>query len=157
MKVDMQLSGNLRESLEKLEAGMKEHVVRSAAHAGAKLFYEEARLRAPVYDGKAKKGIKPGQLRDSIYRVFSEGKSSDTTKIYEVSWNARKAPHGHLIEYGHWLVRGNGKLGPAQRIGRVPAIPFIRGSFDRAQDAINAMRDRATERTAEVLAGGAMA
>jgi len=151
MNVTIGLVSDMSESLAKLEADMKEHVVRSAAHAGALLFYDEARRRAPVYGGAPRKGIKPGQLRDAIYRAFAEKKSSDVVKMYEVSWNTRKAPHGHLIEYGHWIVQKVN--GIPQRTGRVPAIPFIRGSFDRAQDAIRAMRERAVERTAEVLSG----
>lgn len=157
MKIELNMTGDLKKSLDALEAGMKEHVVRSAANAGAVLLYEEARLRAPVYAGDPRKGIKPGQLRNAIYHAYSESKSSDVVKTYEITWNKKKAPHGYLVEYGHWIVvstrLGSGVAGPPQRVGRVPAIPFIRGSFDRAQDAIKAMRDRAAERTAEVLAG----
>ncbi|KWW37898.1 phage tail tape measure protein [Cupriavidus metallidurans] len=104
MEVHLSLSGDLQAALDRLEAGMKERVLRPAAHAGALVFYEEARRLAPVYDGPEKKGVKPGQLRNAIYRVFSESKSGETQKIYEVSWNAKKAPHGHLIERGHWRV-----------------------------------------------------
>lgn len=154
MKLDMHFEGDLQASLDRLEAGMKEHVVRSAARAGALVFYEEARLRAPVYAGSPRKGVKPGQLRDAIYHAFADDKSGEAVKIYRISWNPKKAPHAHLIEYGHWIVqRVNGQK---VRKGRVPAIPFIRGSFDRANDAMRAMQERAAERTAELLAGGVM-
>lgn len=160
MDVKLSLVGDLRESLRRLEAGMKEHVARSAAHAGALVLYEEARRLAPIYDGPARKGIKPGQLRKAIYHVFSDAKSNDAHKIYEISWNARKAPHGHLIERGHWrvnkLIRVNGRwVATKERLPApvwVPAVGFIRRADDQRAAAMKAMERRAVERTAEVLA-----
>ncbi|MDF3837150.1 HK97 gp10 family phage protein [Cupriavidus basilensis] len=161
MKVEMSFSGDLLEGLRQLESDMKEHVVRPAARAGALVFYEEARRLVPVYSGTARTGIKPGQLRDAIYHVFSEDKSSELVKVYEISWNARKAPHGYLIEYGHWrvnkLIQVNGRwMATSERLEKpvwVPGAAFIRRSYDQAQIAVAAMQKRAAERTAEVLAG----
>ncbi|WP_020201870.1 HK97 gp10 family phage protein [Cupriavidus sp. WS] len=155
----MNLEGDLVAALQQLDEDVQKHVVRPVAYAGAKVLYEEARIRAPVYQGGAftrKNGVevKPGQLRDAIYHVFSEDQSSDLHKIYEISWNASKAPHGHLLENGHWLVRGKlgrGNTGPPRRIKWVPAVPFIRGSFDRAPAAVEAMQQRAIEKMQEVL------
>ncbi|WP_416046680.1 HK97 gp10 family phage protein [Cupriavidus basilensis] len=150
----IELQGNLLEGLREIEEGVRDHVVRSVAYAGAKVLYDEVRRQAPVYTGKERKGIKPGQLRDAIYHVFSESLSTDMRAMYEISWNASKAPHGHLIEYGHWIVRGKvgkGNAGPPRRVGWAPAIPFVRRSFDRAQAAVSAMEARAVEKMQEVL------
>lgn len=150
----MELIGDLSAALEQLGEEVQQRVVRPVAYAGAKVFYDEVRLRVPVYTGKPRKGIHPGQLREAIYHVFSEGLSSDLEKVYEISWNAAKAPHGHLIENGHWIVRGKvgrGNAGPPRRVGWAPAIPFVRGSFDRAADAVRAMQARAVEKVQEVL------
>lgn len=160
MEVHLSLSGDLQAALDRLEAGMKERVLRPAAHAGALVFYEEARRLAPVYDGPEKQGVKPGQLRNAIYRVFSESKSGETQKVYEVSWNAKKAPHGHLIERGHWrvnnVIRVNNRwVATTERLPApvwVPAVGFIRRSYDQRDAALKAMQERAAERTAEVLA-----
>jgi hypothetical protein len=159
MKIDLAFKGDLIGDLDKLDAEIQRSVLRPAAHAGAVVLYEEARTLAPVYDGPAKKGVKPGQLRNAIYRVFSEARSSDTEAIYQVSWNATKAPHGHLIERGHWRVNRtyqiNGSwVATSERLPTpvwVPAIPFIRRAFDRAQAAVEAMSTRAAERMQEVL------
>lgn len=150
----IELSGDLVAALQQLDEDVQKQVVRPVAYAGAKVLYDEVRMRVPVYRGPARRGIHPGQLRDAIYHVFSESKSSDLEKVYEISWNAAKAPHGHLIENGHWIVRGKvgrGNSGPPRRVGWAPAIPFVRGSFDRAQDAIAAMQRRAAEKIQEVL------
>ena len=64
---------------------------------------------------------RPGQLRDAIYHVYADQLSSDGHAVYRVSWNAKKAPHGHLIEYGHW----RGLEGRA-----VPVLDGARASFD---------------------------
>ncbi|RLK45949.1 HK97 gp10 family phage protein [Cupriavidus plantarum] len=141
-------------TLQQLEEDVQERVVRPIAYAGARLLYDEVRLRVPVYEGRERKNIRPGQLRDAIYHVFAEDQSSDLAKFYEISWNASKAPHGHLIEYGHWIVRGKvgrGNAGPPRRVGWAPAIPFVRSSFDRAPDAVRAMQARAVEKVQEVL------
>lgn len=74
--------------------------VRPAAQAGAEVFY-----RAVVHNVERIPSA-TGNLRRSIYQAFSEENSTATAggyakATYHVSWNARTAPHGHLIEYGH--------------------------------------------------------
>lgn len=68
---------------------------RPAAQAGAQVFYD--RVKANV----GKLGRKTGNLQRSIYQVFSQDNSSLGRAQYHVSWNNKKAPHGHLVEYGH--------------------------------------------------------
>ena len=123
-------------------------LMRPAAQAGAQVFYDEVLLRVPVatktVKRKSGKVIAPGALKASIYQAYSADNSSDRTATYHISWNARKAPHGHLIENGHWM-RVVGKDGPMQPKW-VAAIPFIRSSYDaagsRAEQAVVARIDR---------------
>lgn len=103
-------------SLDALLAGLGGAVdesVRPAAHAGALVIYRRARELAPVFNGppryvkvskSGKRGgywIRPGQLRDAIYRVYSQDNSGAGRATYHVSWNAKKAPHGHWAEFGN--------------------------------------------------------
>ena len=84
--------------------------VRPAAQAGAQVLYDEVKLNV----GRIKK--KTGNLDASIYQAFSADNSRVSgarfgsrdayeAATYHISWNARKAPHGHLVEYGHLMTR----------------------------------------------------
>lgn len=106
--------------------------VRPAAQAGAQVLYDEVLLRVPVSTRvrttKSGRIIAPGALKASIYQVFSEDNSGHGRATYHVSWNARKAPHGHLVENG---------------TSRSAAHPFLRPSYDaRIGDALEASRAR---------------
>jgi hypothetical protein len=81
--------------------------IRSAAQAGAQVFYNEAVLRAPA---------KSGNLKSAIYQKFIPEMSADGVRAtYKVSWRTGygqsadgaalpTAPHGHLLEFG-WVQR----------------------------------------------------
>lgn len=106
--------------------------VRPAAQAGAQVLYDEVLLRVPVSTKvrKLKSGrtIAPGALKASIYQVFSEDNSGRALATYHVSWNYRKAPHGHLVEFG---------------TSRAPAKPFLRPAYEaKAPEALEASRAR---------------
>jgi hypothetical protein len=128
--------------------------VRPAAQAGAQVLYDEVKLNV----GRIKK--KTGNLYASIYQVFSKDNSTETKSTYHVSWNARKAPHGHLVEYGHLMTRkayigSDGKwytskvaIEPRQ----VGARPFLRPAYDAKQKAaLDAARDRWIAETKKAL------
>jgi HK97 gp10 family phage protein len=131
----------LHVALDKLQAGANEQV-RPAAQAGAQVLYDEVLLRVPVsksvrkYKGKT---YTPGGLKASIYQVFSQDNSADGRATYHVSWNYKKAPHGHLVEYG---------------TSRAPAHPFLRPAYDaKAKAALEAAKDKYEEGTRQVIAG----
>ncbi|MHA6885721.1 HK97-gp10 family putative phage morphogenesis protein [Ralstonia pseudosolanacearum] len=146
----LKMTGDLLAAIDALEADVVEgYVVRPVAHAGALVFYEEARALAPIHRGPAQKQVRPGQLKNAIYRVFNRDKPDSGHASYSISWNAVAAPHGHLIENGHWLVKK--QKGRKRRIRWVPAQSFIRRAFDRAPAAVEAMQRRAREKVAEVL------
>ena len=81
---------------------------RPAAQAGAQIIYLQARLNCPesefahMFHGtNAVYGpYSPGNLRNSIYQVFSEDNSYKDVSTYHVSWNADKAPYGAMVEFG---------------------------------------------------------
>ncbi|PZP57974.1 MAG: hypothetical protein DI597_20395 [Pseudoxanthomonas spadix] len=130
-------------------------VARSMGVAAGKLVRDEAKALAPVDSGK---------LRDAIYLAYRDGESTDTKVVYQISWNSRKAPHGHLVEYGHWrvneLVRGDDGKWRATRDRLpepvwTPAHPFMRPAFEATRGRLmDAAVARGRQRFAEIMAGG---
>jgi hypothetical protein len=43
-----------------------------------------------------------GNLDKAIYQAFSPENSGQGVAEYHISWNAKTAPHGHLLENGFW-------------------------------------------------------
>jgi len=153
--------------LDKLGAATKEHLPRSMAVAAGKVFRDEAKARAPVFDGStALKGgstvtnpRQPGQLQEAIYLAFSDNRSTPTNGryVYSVSWNATKAPHGHLLEFGHWrtnvIAGGYPKKQKLDKPKWVPASPFLRPAYDSVgRIAIEHALARGRVRLSELLA-----
>ena len=118
---------------------------RKAAQAGAQVLYDEVKLNVSRYVGKV-----TGNLDSSIYQAFSDdrslpagfavnGQQAYRRAIYHVSWNARKAPHGHLVEYGHVVpfkpyMGADGKWyaskSPTGKTEKQHARPFLRPAWD---------------------------
>lgn len=125
--------------------------VRPAAQAGAEKMYQI------VLGNVDKLGKVTGNLRSAIYQAFSERDSKKvgdgyTVAHYDVSWNHRRAPHAHLVEYGHiqkykvylgkdgrWYTNKNAPL-PAPK--QVAAKPFMRPALSRQAEAVQAVEDR---------------
>lgn len=84
---------SLNALLEQLETDVNE-AIRPAAQAAAQVLYDAVKSNVAAI------GRKTGNLDKSIYQAFGQKQSSDTRASYFVSWNPRKAPHGHLLEYG---------------------------------------------------------
>lgn len=149
----------------------REHLPRSMLVAGGKIVRDEAKVRAPVFDGSTAlaggsnvdRPPTPGSLRDAIYLAYSDTKSIPEAGkyTYSITWNASKAPHGHLLEFGHWrynVIRGGypreDKL-PEPKW--VPAHPFLRPAYDAVIGiAMQAALDRGRQRMAEILANPAI-
>ena len=110
--IESKLTGDIAPGLEELAKNVQEKVLMTGVAAMAKVIYDEVLQNVPV---------KSGTLKASIYRVYSPERSSDQRKTYRVSWNKKKAPHGHLVEFG---------------TSRAPAHPFIRPAFDHVNEAI---------------------
>lgn len=87
---------SLNAAMDKLNDRVQESV-RPVAQAGAQVLYDEVKRNV------ASIGKKTGNLANSIYQVFSTDNSGPGRATYHISWNANKgrAPHGHLVEFGH--------------------------------------------------------
>lgn len=141
MKVDL---GALNAFVDKVGAAGTASA-RPAAQAGAQVFYDEVNINVNRI------GKKTGNLASSIYQVYSD-QSTPTKPTYHISWNVKKAPHGHLIEYGHFQTRkayigSDGKWYTSKILldqpRQVGARPFVRPAYDsKAGDALQAVNDR---------------
>lgn len=95
------MNGMLRVDLSSLDALMEdlgdsaEAAARPAAQAAAQVLYDA------VVRNVAQLGRSTGKLSSSIYQVYSEDHSGPGRATYHISWNHRKAPHGHLVEFGY--------------------------------------------------------
>ena len=151
--------------LSNLSGPLATHLARSMCVAGGKVLRDEAKLLAPV--GTEEGGsIYPRALRDSIYLAFKDSGSDMKNIRYSVTWNAKKAPHGHLLEFGHWqpyvVAKIKGGYGGGYYSTKVKkdvptwtaAHPFLRPALDSAGGrAKAAMLERGRQRLPELLAG----
>lgn len=141
-------------AIAKLAGPLRTHLARSMAVAGGKVLRDEAILLAPV---------KSGLLKSAIYLAYKDTKSNDAVVTYSVTWNSKIAPHGHLLEFGHWQPYEVKKLPNGDFVTTktllpspkwIHASPFLRPAQDSAgARARKAMIDRGRERLPELLAG----
>lgn len=85
---------------------------RPAAQAGSQVLYDAVKANVPRstqghwFHGTSfkKTGTKywfdPGTLSKAVYQVYSKDNSTNGQATYQISWNHRKAPYGHMVEYG---------------------------------------------------------
>jgi HK97 gp10 family phage protein len=140
-KTTASMRTSLTDALRQFGEAAQGEPLRRAAGAGAKVLYDEMRVRVPVAEGT---------LQESIYRYWVKRPDNAERQTYYIGPNKKKAPHWHLIEYGHFRVNvvyrdASGDLIPTKR--RLPAPvwvppqPYIRPSFDAAVgEALDAMR-----------------
>ena len=128
-KIKVDLAG-LNGYLDRMNEGVQA-AARPAAQAGAQVLYNEVQANVK----KIKR--KTGNLASAIYQAYSENNSGPARATYHVSWNARKAPHGHLVEYGHlqryeYYKDEQGKIRPKVRAGMEGKPRPKSGSRNRA-------------------------
>lgn len=141
MKVNL---NGLNSAIDNLQAKVH-RAARPAAQAAAQVLYDQARQNVSAM------GRVTGKLQSSIYQVYSQKHSHAGLATYHVSWNARKAPHGHLVEYGHiqrykvylgkdgkWHTNKHAPIAPRH----VAAKPFIRPAWDHIDRAMTAARTK---------------
>ena len=161
--VSIRMTGDAETALNLFIGNIREKVLRSATYAGAKVLYDEMRQRTqnatPDLYGQV-----TGQLKDAIYHWHDDKQSGLNKQVYAVGVNKKKAPHWHLIEYGHWQIystykgqdgkfytlKVNGNPVMSQNPKRVPAYPYIRPTFDAmGKSALEAAKKRMSERLKE--------
>lgn len=146
--VNMQLTGDLTSGLDALEKRVKEEVMVSGVAAMARVIYDEVKLNVQP----PRIGQKTGNLASGVYRYFATAKSSEYVKKYFVGVNHKKAPHWHLIEYGHWQPYQTVQLASGAWVTLkdrllaspkwIPPRPFIRPAADHLPRAIEAGKAR---------------
>lgn len=89
-----------------------DEVVRPAAQAASQVLYDAVQSNVAAIPRVS------GNLASAIYQVYSQDNSGPALATYHLSWNATKAPHGGLVEYGHWqrYVVVQTKKGPRNAI-----------------------------------------
>lgn len=127
-KIDLSQLTELSAQLSRYGAHVKEDVAMAGVAEMAVVIYDEVKVNVAKHK-------KTGLLSSAIYRVYSPEKSLGALKLYRVSWNKRKAPHGHLLENG---------------TSRAPAYPFLRPSLSRLSEAIRAGRARIAAKLLEM-------
>ena len=118
----------LKASLKAYAGKIETQVAIEGAAGMAVVIYDEVKANA----SRIKKS---GLLESAIYRVYSPEKSSATAKLYRISWNKKKAPHGHLIEFG---------------TSTAPAYPFLGPARSRIPDAITAGQARMAKKLTDL-------
>jgi len=111
-----------------------EEAARPAAQAMAQVYYDEVKRNVAAIPEKT------GHLARSVYQAYSRTDSTDKVASYHISWNPRKAPHGHLVENGHLqryvtYVGSDGKLYTAKRPGSYGKPKPRRGASLAERDA----------------------
>ncbi|WP_368655392.1 HK97 gp10 family phage protein [Castellaniella ginsengisoli] len=163
LKMDFQ---QVFDRLDGLAGAAKEHLPRSMAVATGQVFRDEAKARAPRGDDTPTSKVGPRlPLAESIYLAYSESRSVPEAGIatYSVSWNSKRAPHGHLVEFGHWQPYRvyqdkdgrwwTDKGSPLSAPKWISAKPFLRPAYDATgQTAIQSGLNRGRERMNEILA-----
>lgn len=174
--IDARAGAEMKSSMAAALSSFSEHVsgkiLRSVAHAGAEVLYNELKLRTPI--------TKTGNLNAAIYQYFDKRRGTDHRSIYWVGVNKAKAPHWHNVEYGHMRVNvlipirpgmvvkpgvkvvqgrdGRSYIATRERLPapiQVPARPYLRPTWDaKAQEAVNAMTRRFYEKVREYSSAG---
>jgi len=86
---------------DKLEGPVRESLARRMAVEGGVLLRDAAKSNARMAaneEGVPTRGV----LSNAILLAYDKRNSTQTMFTYNVAWDSKKAPHGHLVEFGHW-------------------------------------------------------
>jgi hypothetical protein len=89
-----------------LQGPIKESLARRMLVEGGVLLRDVAKANAPVSDGpynpSSRGSHHAGTYQDSLYLAKDTDNTTATNIFYKVTWNAKKAWWGKLIEFGYW-------------------------------------------------------
>lgn len=153
--IEIRLKDDFSAALDRLTAAAGEAALRSAGYAGARVFQEEAQLRAPVATGN---------LREEILVVRAVEKSSGSDRqVYLV-----RVRNGAYVYAATRLNRRKSRVGQEYQVeggafywqffefgtSKMAARPFLRPAFEAQKDAaLQAMKQRLREKIALELSG----
>lgn len=146
-------SSDMSAKLQLLHSTFFESALRSAAHQGAVVFYNEMRAKVPKGD--------TGNLFDSIYRKHVTSQSGQFKQVYHTGPNKKKAPHWFWLEYGYMqpfkvFMLPNGEWRTSkERLPQpkfIPPNPYIRPTFlAKRGEALSRMREVLGQRLDEII------
>lgn len=122
--LEAQETGNTLAALGKLELELRGKALLSAVRASLKAPLAKAKQLVPK--GRARTGKKAGKkhLAETIVVVTRD---YGETKVGLVGPSYPAGAHGHLVEFGHDVVR-DGKT-----VGRAPPYPFLRPAAEQTR------------------------
>lgn len=127
--------------LDRMDTVGSEATLRQAAVAGARVVFDEVRLRAPVGNAYERKGTQhePGTLKRSILIAYDKEDSLEGhLAIYLVTWS-KEAFYGRFVEFG---------------TSKAAAHPFLRPGYEaKKQEAAQAMIDVIQKKAQEAARG----
>lgn len=149
-------------TLDALDGPLKESLSRRMLVEGGVLLRDAAKsnaLMAANAEGTDVRGV----LAGAIYLAYDKKTSHGSRFNYVVSWNARLAPHGHLVEFGHWRTHAVYKGADGNWYTRkdmpldapvwVAARPFLRPTLDAyGKTALSVMVHRGRQELPKLLA-----
>lgn len=115
------------------------NAMRKVMRQSANYVKNEIKSRAPVgtVDRFRKDGsliphgaLKRGIITKSKQRYWADRLSPE----YIVANNYRKAPHAHLVEYGHAIVRGGKRGKGGAVVGQVKGVRYFRRGIDASRN-----------------------
>ena len=125
---------NIQKSFEEVVSQVQRRGMKDALSKAAQIGLKDARRRVKKDSGALKKSLKKRARtygRGGAYVIVGPDRR---TKVMHNGRNISGAYHGHLVEFGHQLVRG-GKLGKGGKVvGHVPPAPFLRPAFDSKKE-----------------------
>ncbi|MFM0210450.1 HK97 gp10 family phage protein [Paraburkholderia sediminicola] len=132
----------LTDALRALDNVTSESVLRQAAVAGARVYFDEMKLRVPVgirtYERKGTE-IYPGFLRDNILIAYDKEQSVEgRIASYIVTWS-KQAFYGRFVEAG---------------TSKMAANPFLRPSYEAKKTAAAEAVDAVFQQKVTELTGG---
>ena len=173
--MELDISG----AIKKLEADVRQLVLRSATRAAALVMYNEMQLRVNAIRHT-------GVLYSAIYHYHDNVRSTRFRQVYAVGVNKKTAPHWYNVEFGQWRYnkifggvprrsksdksRSNQVNPPGSASFReihnlpgalmvpvwTPASPYIRPTWEAKVGQLSrAFNQRARERFAEIVNGSA--
>jgi HK97 gp10 family phage protein len=152
LNVDIKGIAELQLLLLDLPKRVARNGLRAAVYAAAKVIADEAKVKAPVYQGTVAAGHPPpGTLKRSIITKQIPEKSNDFKQTYYVTVRkgkkyqnqGKKGNKSQDAYYAKFVEYEYGKHGN-------PAHPFLRPAFDvKANEAQDALKNKLSQRIEE--------